>query len=224
MLAKVDDTLIIAEAVAAPEQAVTLALGEATVYLPLAGLIDLAAEKKRLSDELAAMETQMVKSDALLNSDFGKRAPTAVIDKERAKLADLQAKAAQVRERFGNEVKIEPIPGASAVIAALSASGFPSSEFVFLGFLPHKKGRETLFKEIASSKRTIVFYESPHRIGKTLASLALHFEPERRLMVSRELTKIYEENVHGTIIEVVTHFKTNPDKIRGEFVVVVEGL
>lgn len=100
MLARVDDNLAIAESVPAPEQAITLALGETTVYLPLSGLVDLAAEKKRLSDELATLEQQIGKSDALLNSDFGKRAPAAVIDKERAKLADLRAKQAQVKERL----------------------------------------------------------------------------------------------------------------------------
>src|SRR3989304_10154524 len=86
----------------------------------------------------------------------------------------------QVKEKFGQEVSIVPIPGPSAVISALSASGLPSSDFLFLGFLPHKKGRETLFKEIAVSKRTVVFYESPHRILKTLESLKKQVKPERR--------------------------------------------
>ncbi|HSE34483.1 MAG TPA: 16S rRNA (cytidine(1402)-2'-O)-methyltransferase [Candidatus Paceibacterota bacterium] len=129
----------------------------------------------------------------------------------------------QVRAHFGDRVAIVPIPGPSAVLSALSASGFPSSEFLFLGFLPHKKGRETLFKEIASAKRTVVFYESPHRIAKALASLAEHLEPERRIMVSREITKIHEEHVRGTLAEVVGYFAAHPDHIRGEFVVVVEG-
>jgi 16S rRNA (cytidine1402-2'-O)-methyltransferase len=130
----------------------------------------------------------------------------------------------QVRAHFGERITIVPIPGASAVLSALSVSGFPSSEFVFLGFLPHKKGRETLFREITSSKRTIVFYESPHRMEKTLASLAEHLEPERRLLISREITKMFEEHVRGTLIEVVAYFQANPDHIRGEFVVVVEGV
>jgi valyl-tRNA synthetase len=101
MLARVEASgLTIAESVPAPEQAVTLALGEATVYLPLAGLVDLAAEKKRLSDELAGIEAQITKSDALLASDFGKRAPPAVIEKEKAKLADLRARRGQLQERL----------------------------------------------------------------------------------------------------------------------------
>jgi 16S rRNA (cytidine1402-2'-O)-methyltransferase len=131
---------------------------------------------------------------------------------------------AQVRERFGDRVEIIAIPGASAVLSALAVSGFPSSEFLFLGFLPHKKGRATLFREIALAKRTVVFYESPHRMEKTLASLAEHLEPERRVLVAREITKLYEENVHGMLVDVVTYFAAHPDHIRGEFVVVVEGV
>jgi len=126
----------------------------------------------------------------------------------------------QVQKKFGSEVTIVPIPGPSAVIAALSASGLPSSEFLFLGFLPHKKGRETLFKEIVASKRTVAFYESTHRIMKTLASLASYI-PERKIVVARELTKIYEEFVDGRPAEVLEHFEKNPDKVRGEFVVIV---
>ncbi len=129
----------------------------------------------------------------------------------------------QVKEKFGSEVKIIPIPGPSAVISALSVSGFPSSEFLFLGFLPHKKGRETLFKEIADSKRTTVFYESPHRIMKTLKSLDEHLDTKRNIVIARELTKIYEEVVSGTAQEVFSYFENNQDKIKGEFVVVVEG-
>ncbi len=129
----------------------------------------------------------------------------------------------QVKKRFGEEVSIVPIPGLSAVIAALSASGFPASEFVFLGFLPHKKGRETLFKEIADSKRTMVFYESPHRIIKTLGSLSLHAGDDRQIVLARELTKIYEQFLSGSALELATYFTKNPDKVRGEFVVMVSG-
>jgi 16S rRNA (cytidine1402-2'-O)-methyltransferase len=130
----------------------------------------------------------------------------------------------QVREKFGDAVAIIPIPGPSAVLAALSVSGFPTSEFLFLGFLPHKKGRETLFKEIALSKRTVIFYESPHRIVKTLESLKQHLTPKRKILVARELTKIYEENFIGEPEEVLAHFANHPDRVRGEFVVVVEGV
>jgi len=128
---------------------------------------------------------------------------------------------AQVREHFGGKVNIIPIPGPSAVISALSASGLPSSEFLFLGFLPHKKGRETLFKEIAASERTVAFYESPHRIVKALESLQ-KFAPDKKVVIARELTKIYEEFVSGTAAELLAHFEIHKDTVRGEFVVLVK--
>ncbi|MSU44620.1 16S rRNA (cytidine(1402)-2'-O)-methyltransferase [Candidatus Nomurabacteria bacterium] len=117
-------------------------------------------------------------------------------------------------------VQIIPIPGPSAVIAALSASGLPTHEFTFLGFLPHKKGRETLFKEIAEAKRTFVFYESPHRILKTLESL-IKFCPIKKVCIARELTKIYEEFKTGSPAEILEYFNKNLDKQRGEFTVIV---
>lgn len=129
----------------------------------------------------------------------------------------------QIKEKFGDDVKIVPIPGPSAVVSALSVSGFPASEFLFLGFLPHKKGRETLFKEIADSKRTTVFYESPHRIIKTLKSLGEHLGSERNIVIARELTKIYEQIISGTAKELMEYLENNQDKIKGEFVVVVKG-
>ena len=127
----------------------------------------------------------------------------------------------EVRAVLGEDVRIIPIPGASAVITALSVSGLPSSEFVFLGFFPHKKGRETLFKEIVATERTVVFYESPHRILKTLESLAEHLSADRRVVVGRELTKIYEQVVVGTPVEVRDYFIDHEDKVRGEFVVMI---
>lgn len=121
------------------------------------------------------------------------------------------------------DVKIVSLPGASAITTALSSSGISSAQFLFLGFLPHKKGRETLFKEIAESKRTIVFYESVHRIEKTLESLSEHLSEERKIAIARELTKIHEELVRGSAKEVRNYFGKKRDKIRGEFVVIVEG-
>ncbi len=128
----------------------------------------------------------------------------------------------KIRESFP-EIKIISIPGASAAVAALAVSGFPSSDFLFLGFLPHKKGRETLFKEIAQSKRTTVFYESPHRILKALLSLNEHLEKERQIVIARELTKIYEEVITATASNALSYFEENADKIKGEFVVLVRG-
>ena len=127
----------------------------------------------------------------------------------------------QVRDTFGDEVTIEAIPGASAVTAALSIAGVPTNEFSFLGFLPHKKGRQTLFKEISEMQRTVVFYESPHRIEKALASLAEVLDPKRRVLVMRELSKMHEQVVEGSAEEVAAHFTANPGEVRGEFVVIV---
>ncbi|MEK7471297.1 MAG: 16S rRNA (cytidine(1402)-2'-O)-methyltransferase [Patescibacteria group bacterium] len=133
----------------------------------------------------------------------------------------------QIKEHFNpargvlaGKVQVIPIPGPSAVIAALSASGLPIHEFTFLGFLPHKKGRETLFKEISQAKRTMVFYESPHRILKTLESL-IKYTPNKKVCIARELTKIYEEFKTGTPVEVLEYFQKNKEKQRGEFVVIV---
>ncbi len=125
-----------------------------------------------------------------------------------------------IRERFGKNASIVPIPGPSALIAALSASGISSSEFVFLGFLPHKKGRETLFKEIAGSNRVTVFYESTHRIIKTLSSLDKYL-PESSVTIAREITKQFEQFIEGTPKDLLEYFIVNPDKQRGEFVVIV---
>ncbi len=129
----------------------------------------------------------------------------------------------RVREELTGEIgsgelKIESVPGPSALTAALAIAGVPCADFLFLGFLPHKKGRQTLFKEIAESKRTVVFYESPHRLMKTLGSLQ-----SARVTVCRELTKIFEEVVSGTAEEVLNHFQSNPDKVKGEFVIIVSG-
>jgi 16S rRNA (cytidine1402-2'-O)-methyltransferase len=129
----------------------------------------------------------------------------------------------KVRERFGDDVRIETIPGPSALTAALAISGMSLASFVFLGFLPQKKGRQTIFQEIAASERTTVFYESPHRIQKTLETLD-NIMPDRTIGIARELTKIHEEYVHGTPKEVILYFAEHPDRMRGEFVVMVSGL
>ena len=118
-----------------------------------------------------------------------------------------------MREKFGDEVALVPIPGPSAIITALSSAGISVAEFTFLGFLPHKKGRETLFKEIAQSGRVMVFYESTHRILKALESLEKFCGKDRHLIVARELTKIYEEFARGTVLEFVPILQ----KIQTEF-------
>jgi 16S rRNA (cytidine1402-2'-O)-methyltransferase len=122
------------------------------------------------------------------------------------------------------DIKIVPVPGASALLSAVVASGINAHEFVYLGFLPHKKGRETLFKEISTSTRTVIFYESVHRIEKTLQSLSEHLSDNRKVVVAKELTKMFEQIVSGSAAEVNEYFKNNKDKIRGEFVVIVQAL
>jgi len=127
----------------------------------------------------------------------------------------------QIKGKFSeSEVQVVPIPGVTAIITALSASGLPTHEFTFLGFLPHKKGRETLFKEIAAAQRTFAFYESPHRILKTLESLQ-KFCPDKKVCIARELTKIYEEFKTGSPAELLEYLTKNPVKQKGEFTVLV---
>lgn len=124
----------------------------------------------------------------------------------------------KVREALP-KVKIESVPGPSALTAALSVAGVPVHDFIFLGFLPHKKGRETLFKEISSADRPYIFYESPHRILKALESLQ-EFSPQKHVVICRELTKVHEEVLRGTAGGLLEFFKNNPEKVRGEFVVI----
>lgn len=116
------------------------------------------------------------------------------------------------------DLSIVAIPGPSAIISALSIAGVPTHEFIFLGFMPHKKGRETLFKEIAETERTIVFYESTHRILKTLESLK---KINKKITLARELTKIYEEIIQGSAEEILEILTKTPEKQKGEFVVIV---
>ncbi len=114
--------------------------------------------------------------------------------------------------------KVESVPGASALTAALSILGVPCDQFTFYGFLPHKKGRQTLFNEIKESERTSVFYESPHRIIKSLEALQ---GTKKNIGIARELTKMFEQVIKGSPEEVLAYFTKNTDKVRGEFVVVV---
>lgn len=118
------------------------------------------------------------------------------------------------------DVKIIPIPGSSSLTAALSVCGFPTNTFVFVGFLPHKKGRKTALDAMAGEGRTMVVFESPHRIGKLLQELAVRM-PARRIAVFRELTKIYESAYRGTVSEVLALFEEGTIVEKGEFVVVV---
>jgi 16S rRNA (cytidine1402-2'-O)-methyltransferase len=119
-------------------------------------------------------------------------------------------------------VRIDAIPGASALTAAFSIAGIPGNEFVFLGFVPQKKGRQTFFKSLPEYEMPAIFYEAPHRIMKTLESLAGELKSTARVTIGRELTKMHEEVVTGTPEEVLQYFIDHPDHVRGEFVVITQ--
>jgi 16S rRNA (cytidine1402-2'-O)-methyltransferase len=118
-------------------------------------------------------------------------------------------------------ITVDCLPGATALIPALVNSGLPSDRFVFEGFLPVKKGRQTRLQILAEESRTMVFYESPHKLLKTLNQFTTYFGEERSISVSRELTKLYEETIRGTLVEVLDHYTKNPPK--GELVLVLAG-
>lgn len=126
-----------------------------------------------------------------------------------------------VRECIKNNIPVECLPGATAFVPALVQSGIPSNRFVFEGFLPPKKGRQTMLKMLAQEERTIIFYESPHRLVKTLKELALIFGADRQAAVCRELTKIFEETNKNTLAALATHYEKHPPK--GEIVMVIAG-
>ena len=121
-----------------------------------------------------------------------------------------------------NGIAIECLPGATAFVPALVNSGLPNDRFVFEGFLPLKKGRQTRLKLLAQETRTIIIYVSPHKLNKTLEDIAIHFGPERNISVSRELSKIYEETLRGSVESVLDYYNSNPAK--GEIVLIISGL
>lgn len=127
-----------------------------------------------------------------------------------------------VRECIKNSIKVECLPGATAFVPALVNSGLTTNRFAFEGFLPLKKGRHTMLTQLATEERTLIFYESPMRLVKTLEDFIQYFGPDRRCSVSRELTKLFEENARGTLQEVHDHFKQKT--VKGEIVIVVEGV
>ena len=126
-----------------------------------------------------------------------------------------------VRECIKNDIKVECLPGATAFVPALLNSGLPMNSFCFEGFLPLKKGRQTFFKRLVDEERTMVFYESPMRLVKTLSHFIEYFGADRLCCVSRELSKKFEENKRGSLQDVHDHFNAKP--VKGEIVIVVEG-
>lgn len=128
-----------------------------------------------------------------------------------------------VKSCIEHGIEVETLPGATALIPALVNAGFPLDRFVFEGFLPHKKGRQTRWKAIAEEERTTVLYESPHRLLKALEQINEFINPDRPIMVARELSKLHEQMVRGTAAEVFAYFQAHPDKVRGEIVIVIAG-
>lgn len=127
-----------------------------------------------------------------------------------------------VRESIKHGLAVNCLPGATAFVPALVNSGLPTDRFTFEGFLPVKKGRQTRLKSLIYEERTMIFYESPHRILKTLKDFTLYFGENRLASVSKEISKLYEENIRGTLQELIEHFETN--MIKGEFVVCLQGI
>jgi 16S rRNA (cytidine1402-2'-O)-methyltransferase len=128
-----------------------------------------------------------------------------------------------VKACVDNGIEVESLPGATAFVPALVNSGFPTDRFVYEGFLPHKKGRQTRWKALAEEERTIVLYESPHRLVKALEQIIEFISADRPVMVGRELSKMHEQMVRGTATEVLAYFTAHPDKVRGEIVIVIAG-
>ena len=126
-----------------------------------------------------------------------------------------------VRACLDNDIKIECLPGATAFVPALVKSGLPTESFVFEGFLPHKKGRKTKLEQLSEESRTIILYESPHRLMKALDQLIEHFGAARQASVSREISKLFEETVNGSLQEIKNHFEAK--KVKGEIVMIVRG-
>lgn len=126
-----------------------------------------------------------------------------------------------IRECVANEIEVECLPGATAFVPAIVQSGLPCDRFFFYGFLPHKKGKESLLKQVAEMEESVIFYESPHRLLKTLAKMVEIFGPDRQISISKELTKIYAYTFRGSVAEALEYFSQK--EVKGEYVMIVSG-
>ncbi|WP_338351031.1 16S rRNA (cytidine(1402)-2'-O)-methyltransferase [Nonlabens tegetincola] len=126
------------------------------------------------------------------------------------------------RKAIESNIEVQALPGATAFVPALTVSGLPSDKFVFEGFLPVKKGRQKRLLFLKEETRSIIFYESPHKLGKTLNDFMEHMGPDRKISVSREISKMFEEHFRGTVQEAISHFQSK--KTKGEFVLILEGM
>lgn len=163
--------------------------------------------------------SKITKADYIVQLLLESKNLALVSDAGTPSISDPGRKLVEEVEKIAH-IQIVPIPGPSAIVAALSVSGLNADKFTFLGFLPTKKGRNKIFEEIKEEEKTVVFYESVYRIIKTLSSLDID---DRKVAVCRELTKMFEETVKGKKEEVLNYFENNKDKIKGEFVVIIEG-
>ncbi len=159
-----------------------------------------------------------VKIDEIIHRLYQGQDVAVVTDAGMPGIADPGGKL--VAAAVEHEIPVVTVPGPSAVTSALSIAGVPADRYLFLGFLPHKKGRETLFKRIASTDETVVLYESPHRLMKTLESLS-KIILNRLVVVCRELTKIHESVIRGNAADVLKHYTDHPDQVRGEIVIII---
>jgi 16S rRNA (cytidine1402-2'-O)-methyltransferase len=160
----------------------------------------------------------MTELDRLIDRVVGGEDVAVVTDAGMPGVSDPGGKL--VARAVAHGVIVESVPGPSALTTAASLSGLPTDQFLFLGFLPHKKGRQTLFKRIDESVETVILYESPHRLLKTLDAL-LRMIRNKPIVVCRELTKIHESIVRGTAAEVMKYFQDHPDEVRGEIVIII---
>ncbi|MBN1494278.1 16S rRNA (cytidine(1402)-2'-O)-methyltransferase [Candidatus Peregrinibacteria bacterium] len=126
-----------------------------------------------------------------------------------------------IKAAIAENIRIIPVPGPAAFLAALVGTGLPMNEFIYMGFLPIKKGRQTLLNRLKDEEKTVIFYESPHRLQKTLVQLEEYLGPDRKIVVARELTKIHEEFIRGTVSEAREHFEKHP--VKGEITIVLSG-
>ena len=215
------------------------------VPTPIGNLDDMTFRAVRVLNEVDVIMAEDTRTSSVLLNHFGIKTPMQshhkfnehrtiqqVVDRIKAGqsvalISDAGTPAISdpgfmlVRACVEQEINIECLPGATAFVPALVASGLPNDRFCFEGFLPQKKGRQTKLKALSTEPRTIIFYESPYRVLKTLTQLAEFFGEERKASVSREISKIYEETVRGTLAELIIHFTQNLPK--GEFVIIVAG-
>ena len=215
------------------------------VPTPIGNLEDITQRAIRILNEVDFILSEDTRKTGILLNHYGiskkmishhqfneHRAVSAIIDKLKSgQVAALVSEAGTpgisdpgfllVRACLREGLDVETLPGPTALIPALVNSGIPCDSFLFVGFLPHKKGRQSKLKELATLPYTLIFYESPYRLSKFLTQLIEHVGPDRKASVSRELTKIHEENVRGSLQELSEHFREK--EIKGEIVVVVEG-